>query len=49
MDQLDNRVDETLAMLRAAAVEQQMPISGDDRVGEASAAVKHEAEEDWGR
>ena len=39
-DQLDNRVDETLAMLRAAAVEQQMPISGDDRVGEACAAVK---------
>ena len=47
-DQLDNRVDETLAMLRAAAVEQQMPISGDDRVGEACAAVKREAEEDWG-
>jgi hypothetical protein len=49
MDQLDNRVDETLMLLRAAAVEQGMPVSGDDRVGEACAAVKREAEEDWGR
>jgi hypothetical protein len=48
-DQLDNRIDETLMMLRAAAIEQQMPISGADRVGEACAAVKREAEEDWGR
>jgi hypothetical protein len=36
MDQLDNRVDETLTMLRAAAIEQQMPISGDDRIGESA-------------
>jgi hypothetical protein len=49
MDTLDDRVETTLVMLRAAAVEQQMPISGDDRVGEACAAVKREAEEDWGR
>jgi hypothetical protein len=37
-DQLDNRVDETLVMLRAAAIEAQMALSGDDRVGEACAA-----------
>jgi hypothetical protein len=36
-------------MLRAAAVGQQMPISGADRVGEACAAVKRKAEEGWGR
>jgi hypothetical protein len=38
MDQLDNRVDETLVMLRAAAIEQGMAVSGDDRVGESCAA-----------
>jgi hypothetical protein len=37
-DQLDNRVDETLVMLRAAAIEQGMALSGDDRVGESCAA-----------
>jgi hypothetical protein len=38
MNQLDNSVDETLQMLRAAAVEQGMAVSGDDRVGESCAA-----------
>ena len=36
---LDNRVDETLAMLRAAAIEQGLAVSGDDRVGESCAAA----------
>src|SRR5262245_17600223 len=35
---LDARVDHTLALLRAAAIEQGMTISGDDRIGEACAA-----------
>ena len=33
-DQLDNRIDETLMMLRAAVIEQGMAVSGDNRVGE---------------
>jgi hypothetical protein len=33
-DQLDNRIDETLMMLRAAAIEQGMAVTGDNRVGE---------------
>jgi hypothetical protein len=39
-DQLDNRADETLQMLRSAAVEQGMTVSGDDRISEASAAAR---------
>jgi hypothetical protein len=31
---VDNRIDETLMMLRAAAIEQGMAVSGDNRVGE---------------
>jgi hypothetical protein len=38
MDTLDDRVEQTLLLLRAAAVEQQMSISGDDRIGESCAA-----------
>jgi hypothetical protein len=38
MDELGNRVDETLAMLRAAAIEQGMALSGDDRIAECNAA-----------
>jgi hypothetical protein len=38
MDEIDSRVDETLQMLRAAAIEAGMALSGDDRVGEACAA-----------
>jgi hypothetical protein len=37
-DDLDDRVEATTLALRAAAVEAQMPISGDDRVGESCAA-----------
>ena len=38
VDDLDDRIEATMLALRAAAIEQQMPISGDDRVGEACAA-----------
>jgi hypothetical protein len=38
MDQFDNRVDETLVLLRTAAIEQGMAVSGDGRVGECNAA-----------
>jgi hypothetical protein len=37
-DDLDDRVEVTTLALRAAAVEAQMAVSGDDRVGEACAA-----------
>jgi hypothetical protein len=37
-DQLDDRVEVTTLALRAAAIEQGMAVSGDDRVGEACAA-----------
>ena len=37
--QLDNRIDATLMMLRAAAIERGMPLSGDDRIGECHAAT----------
>lgn len=37
-DDLADRVEVTTLALRAAAVEQQMPISGDNRVGEGNAA-----------
>jgi hypothetical protein len=37
-EDLDERVETTTLALRAAAVDQQMPISGDDRVGESCAA-----------
>jgi hypothetical protein len=36
--QLDSRGDATLMMLRAAAIERGMPLSGDDRMGECHAA-----------
>jgi hypothetical protein len=35
-DDLDDRVEATALALRAAAIEGQMPITGDDRVGEAA-------------
>jgi hypothetical protein len=38
-DHLEARIEATTLALRAAAIEQQMSISGDDRVGEASAAA----------
>ena len=38
-DDLDDRVEATTLALRAAAIEKQMPLSGDDRVGEACAAA----------
>jgi hypothetical protein len=38
MDQLDNRVDETLQMLRSAAIEAEMVVSGDGRISECNAA-----------
>jgi hypothetical protein len=38
-DSLDNRVDETLTMLRAAAIEHGMVVTGDDRIAEANAAA----------
>jgi hypothetical protein len=37
-DDLDDRVEATALALRAAAIEGQMPISGDDRIGESCAA-----------
>jgi hypothetical protein len=37
-DDIDDRIEQTLVMLRTAAVEQAMPLSGDDRVGESCAA-----------
>jgi hypothetical protein len=38
MDTLEDRIEQTLVLLRAAAIEQVMPITGDDRVGEGCAA-----------
>lgn len=37
-DDLEARVEATTLALRAAAIQAQMPLSGDDRVGEACAA-----------
>jgi hypothetical protein len=37
-DDLDDRAEATALALRAACIEAEMPLSGDDRVGEACAA-----------